>query len=245
MNTPQQSQPLHQTIVVQSQGQTTAGVVGLCISILGWLTCGLLSIPGAIVSFVGLFGEGKKAAAIIGVILSLPGSAFFFIVGMGLIGGMLMSTEAVEQARKDAAERQANAAQMQIEISEASADPSPTEEKQEPDPQSNPLPKIQPELEQENQEIEEFIGRPEAEMQPEPELTTEPEPEPVSEPQPESKPVYRTFSDASGKFSVEAEVVTATADSVKLRRKDNGQEITLRIEQLSQADQEWIRENYP
>ena len=50
----------------------------------------------------------------------------------------------------------------------------------------------------------------------------------------------RTWQDASGKFSVEAEFVTSMAGVVKLRKTD-GTTISLPMEKLSDEDQQYIR----
>ena len=50
----------------------------------------------------------------------------------------------------------------------------------------------------------------------------------------------RTWSDSSGKFSVEAEFVSYTAGKVKIRRKD-GTVVELKLDRLSEEDQEWIK----
>lgn len=80
-----------------------------------------------------------------------------------------------------------------------------------------------------------------AKSEPEP----EPEPEPVetaSEPSlPPSKFPPRTWTDASGKFTVEAVFVSRAMDKIKIRRTDNGKEIVLSVDQLSEEDQKYIK----
>lgn len=51
---------------------------------------------------------------------------------------------------------------------------------------------------------------------------------------------FRTWSDASGSFKLEAQLVKQTGDSVTLRRKD-GKEVTLPLVKLSKSDQEFLR----
>jgi len=65
---------------------------------------------------------------------------------------------------------------------------------------------------------------------------------PVVKPESKAKaePEYRTWTDSSGKYVVEAEFLHANMGKVKLRGKD-GQTIELPMESLSEADQEWIR----
>jgi hypothetical protein len=59
---------------------------------------------------------------------------------------------------------------------------------------------------------------------------------------PEPKaPVVRTWRDASGKFSIEAEFRGVAAGAVRLRTKE-GRTITVPLEKLSAGDREWIRD---
>jgi len=52
----------------------------------------------------------------------------------------------------------------------------------------------------------------------------------------------REWTDATGKFKVEAKLTARTATHVTLF-KDDGKEIKLAIEKLSSADQQWLKEN--
>lgn len=52
----------------------------------------------------------------------------------------------------------------------------------------------------------------------------------------------REWATVDGKFSVVAEFVTLIGDKVKLRRADDGREITVPLERLSSADRAWIDE---
>ena len=114
------SQGPQQTVVVQqSPGTSGLGLAGLVFSILGWFTCGLLCIPGAALSFLGLFTRGSKGAAIAGLIVGFPGVIFFVVIGMGIIGGVLgiggaaVSTahQAAGKARKEAEVHEQNVEQ--------------------------------------------------------------------------------------------------------------------------------------
>lgn len=411
-----------QTVVVQGEQQNGLALAGLIFSAIGWLTCGLLCIPGALLSFIGLFGRGSKGVAIAGLIVGFPGVAFFAFVGVGLImsflglGAVVVSAPAaMESARIEAEktrefqEQVMQGHQLEANVNKPSAllgigstfessgfsltmesasitTPEVLDEIGEPldldskdlvmrfqvantdtrktlrykktnafepsdfvlyDDAGNrihqvsygPMSRLKNELTEQDvidpgenathvlvfsspssstqyleldfntrclggrkivtfrmtmdqilrgdedestsaissppeplvgsnestldlimnagksssgSHPEDFIGnsqngsnKQEEEGNTRGAAALEMQPGPPAEREPELEPFYRTFSDASGQFSVEAEVVTATADSVKLRRKDNGKEITLRIGQLSEADQEWLRENYP
>jgi hypothetical protein len=58
----------------------------------------------------------------------------------------------------------------------------------------------------------------------------------------EPESVYRRWTSADGKFTVEAEFVNYVADTVYLRRKDNGRELRVPLGQLSDADQTFIKQ---
>jgi len=65
--------------------------------------------------------------------------------------------------------------------------------------------------------------------------------EPPPEPEPEPEREYRTWTDKSGEHQTEAELVSFAMGTVKLRKPD-GQEVELSIDQLSDADQQYIRD---
>lgn len=94
-----------------------------------------------------------------------------------------------------------------------------------------------------------------ASMEPVPDdhATAEPVGEPESEtrtdggvslsaetPTDESALDYRTWTDSAGQYTVEAQFITLIGGTVKLKRRDNGNEISLPMEKLSKEDQNWI-----
>ncbi len=52
---------------------------------------------------------------------------------------------------------------------------------------------------------------------------------------------YRTWTDTTGKFKVEAAFIKLVDDKVELKRKDNGKTLSLALEKLSKADAEIAR----
>ncbi len=54
-------------------------------------------------------------------------------------------------------------------------------------------------------------------------------------------PQARTWTDATGKFKIEAVLVSAADGKATLKRSDNGQEITIPIDKLSASDQEHLK----
>jgi len=81
------------------------GTVGFALSILSYFTCGILAIPAALISFIGLMGEPEqpKTLAIIGLILCLPSLVLglfvmFFVVGTaGIAGNAVNRSERIRQ----------------------------------------------------------------------------------------------------------------------------------------------------
>ena len=67
----------------------------------------------------------------------------------------------------------------------------------------------------------------------------EPRPDATAEPQ-QSTALVRKWTDTTGKFTVDAELVDSTNETVHLKKRD-GQVIALPLEKLSGADQEYIR----
>jgi hypothetical protein len=56
---------------------------------------------------------------------------------------------------------------------------------------------------------------------------------------------YRAWTDDTGTFQVEAELLSFEFDLVQLRRRSDGKILSLRIEKLSAADQQVVREKFP
>jgi general secretion pathway protein G len=118
---PQPQQPSTTVVVQQSEGTSGMAIAGLVFSILGLLTFGLFSIPGALLSFVALFSRGPKGVAIAGLIVCFPGVLFFALIGMGMalaIVGIGAGTNAVIRVAADtkAATTQVDALQRTIDM---------------------------------------------------------------------------------------------------------------------------------
>lgn len=223
MNQPQTPQTQH--IVVHTIGQSTFGTAGLIFSCLGWLTCGLLCIPGAAMSFLGLFSNKQKTHALVGLIVGFPGAIFFVMVGAAIIlpfiglGGLIATTAAAQAARAQAEAMAANAG---------------TPAQPEPLPESNVTDEPQAEM------IVAALPDPGQPPIPEPVVVEPTNTEPVPAPEPPSR--YRTFVDATGKFKVVAEIIAVKNNWVKLKKED-GAELSMPIAKLSTDDQEWIKAN--
>ncbi len=93
-----------------------------------------------------------------------------------------------------------------------------------------------------------FEGRPRRVLQETPPLDSveqpkSPEPPPVDKETPQTDSTerpFRTWTDNSGRYTVEAQFMGAAFGKVKLRKRD-GQVVTVPIENLSEADQLWIK----
>jgi len=219
-----------QNIYVNTPSTSGLSLAGLIFSFLGWFTCGLLCIPGAFLSFLGLFSRGPKGAAIAGLIVGFPGVIFFAVFGMGFLltalGIGTAGTMAAVEASRISAEQQSGtpdaAPVMAFDTQDmGDADPAmPTSEDTLIDLDT------------------EALGSAELEapaILDEPTLAPE-EPAVLDEPK---EPELREFTDSSGKFRVTATFVSADATNVKLRRLD-GKEVTVPIARLSEGDQAWI-----
>jgi hypothetical protein len=66
-------------------------------------------------------------------------------------------------------------------------------------------------------------------------------PPPKKTPPPKKAPEFRTWTDASGEHTVEAEYRALVDGIVLLKKKDGGKTIKLPLDKLSEADQKWIK----
>lgn len=242
-----------QTVIIQ-QSSNGLGTAGLVFSILGWFTCGLLCIPGAALSFLGMFSRGPKGSALAGLLVGFPGVLFFIFVGMGSILGMLgigsaASTAAARLQR--AADQAAATRSQQASIIEDDAVP-PIDETQEAISETiPPIDETNPAVNETKASVDEttVLAEETRLSQTEPidpinEEAPQPDSEPIKQPVGDPTDVVRTFTDASGKFSIKATAVAVKQGFVRLKRADSGAEISVQIEKLSPADQTWIRENF-
>lgn len=226
----QPAQPIHQTIVIENRSNGL-GTAGFVISLVGFLTCGLICPLGMLISFFGMFSR-PRGTAIAGFVFGVIGSAWLWLVGLGLIATATGVGAAARQAAQDAAKKAeaAKAAAVAPGINilaapdaaaaapAAPVDAAPVAEQ--PAAEMPPLPAA-------------------AESQP----TTDPVPQPfASDPPKPKKPEReaRTWQDASGQFKVEATLKSMASGKVKLIKAD-GTEISVPVERLSDDDQAYIK----
>jgi hypothetical protein len=210
-------------VVIVNEPSNGIGLAGLIFSSIGWLTCGLLCIPGAFLSFLGLFSRGPKGTAIAGLIVGFPGVVFFVLVGGTMLAGFIGIGGAISAGTAATAGATAAAASAQI-TDEASLDSPASTTEADPEP-----PLIESDVAEPIPEVAEPVISP---------MPVEPDPLPVMTEQPEEE-VFREFSDATGKFRVSAVFLGLVNGKVKLKKTD-GTVIEVPLDKLSDGDVAWI-----
>lgn len=233
-------QPRSIHVEVQSNGFGTAGFI---VALISFFTCGLVSPLALIMCFIGLFGRPKGMAAA-GFILSLIGSWWLFAFGFAIILGMLglgaagtaianlpppekpkSRAVSTEQPRFEAPRFEKQPATNQPFVEQPRIIPEP--EQPAPDLQAleQERRRAAEELAEQNRLAQELAAAQAAEQKAAAELAAR----------------RRTWSSADGQFKVEADFVSYGGGKVKLRRVDNGKELSLDEEILSPGDMAWIR----
>lgn len=245
-----QQQPVQQVVVNVQNNSNGLGLAGLILSLLGWPTCGLLCIPGALLSFLGLFSKGPKGTAIAGLIVGFPGVFVFIFWGMALLLGAVgigaAATGAVEQAREAARKSEALQSQtVNANIEEPNVEAAASViDSDVPTTDS---------IASENAVVEDLdLGSSKTEPLSKPseiESTTSGKPDASQTPEPaptklDPTTIARVFSDASGKFKVEAKVISLKDGEVTLQRVDNAKEVKVPVNRLSDDDQRWLSDNF-
>lgn len=219
-------QPPQQTIIVQAPDQDSngLGIVGLVISILGIFTCGCISPIGFLISCVALLFP-PRGIAFAGAIIGFLGSIWLWIGGAAIVLGFLgLGAAATEAAREAAAKAEARrlAGQAAEQVRPMDGNPLPTPVTPEtPTPAPEPMPTPDPE--------------PPAPMP----VPAVPESDPTPVPAPKSDPLARKWTSKAG-TTIDARFRGLTAGQVKLEKAD-GTVISVPFDQLSDADQAWIK----
>lgn len=95
--TPQQ--PVQQTVLVQAPPSNALGLAGFITSLVGFLTCGLLSPIAVLLSFFALF-KSPRGFAVAGTVLGLLGSSWMALFGFAFLAALVFP--AVDAARNAA-----------------------------------------------------------------------------------------------------------------------------------------------
>src|SRR6185503_10603697 len=99
------AQPSNTTVVVAHPPSNNLGLAGFVTSLLGLLSCGVLSPIGLLLSLIGLT-KRPRGFAIAGTILGLIGSVFLAVAGVGIVLGLMGLGKVVKTAAEDVAVQQ-------------------------------------------------------------------------------------------------------------------------------------------
>ncbi len=230
-------------VIQQAPGASGLSIAGLIFSILGWFTCGLLCIPGAFLSLLGLFSKGPKGMAIAGLIIGFPGTMFFAFVGLGMIMGFLglgaVATAttaagtgaAVGAVISDAEPDQESLATVSdlIEIDDSTGE--------EISIDTDVVETLEP-LDENPVVVSPVVSDP----PPLTDKTPESDPEPAPVPSAEPKHQSRLWQDSTGNFKVQAVFKSYSNGEITIKRDDDGREIKIPVDKLSEADQQYVDE---
>jgi hypothetical protein len=204
-------QSLH--VIVQSNG---FGVAGFVVSLISFFCCGLTAPLGLLMSVIALAWP-PRGFAFAGTLLGALGSWWLFFGGFALLMSMIgSSTTQPSIAEPPHIELPATSTTR-----EAAGFPS-TKKEDDRGLLAEPAPVA------ENRASAERATVPTSPELPQDERPAEAAPRPI-----------RTWHSASGKFSTDAEFLSAGLGKVKLRKAD-GTELTLELDQLSEDDRNWI-----
>lgn len=67
----------------------TLGLAGFIVSLVGWVTCGVLCPVGALLSLIAL-GKRPRGFAVAGLIVGILGSAFLLFFGLAMMAAILL-----------------------------------------------------------------------------------------------------------------------------------------------------------
>jgi hypothetical protein len=108
------AQPPNTTVVVAHPPSNNMGLAGFITSLLGVLSCGVLSPIGLLLSLIGLTKQ-PRGFAIAGTILGLIGSVFLAVAGVGIVVGLMGLGTVVKNAAEDLGAHQ-SAAQAYVQL---------------------------------------------------------------------------------------------------------------------------------
>src|SRR5215217_6171663 len=100
------AQPPATTVVVAHPPTNNMGLAGFITSLIGLVSCGVLSPIGLPLSPIGMI-KPPRGFAIAGTILGLIGSIFLVVAGISFVMAMMGLGNAVKTAAEDVAARQA------------------------------------------------------------------------------------------------------------------------------------------
>jgi hypothetical protein len=231
-----QTTPGTTVVLPQPAGTSGFAIAGLIFSILGWLTCGLLCIIGAPLSFLALFDRGPKGVAIAGLIVGFPGIVFFILVG----AGFFLAALGIGVAAK-------NQADMQNQVTEQQGENAETENSLNP-------PVVEDDASPESEGMNQSAPPTPSPSAPTPSTPAPPAFNPSTPDPPPARPAtdekenderkeVRVWTDSQGKFTVEATFSGIADKKDVFLKKNDGKVIRVSIDKLSEEDKEWLKTN--
>jgi len=123
---PPQYQPSPPHVVINPQPTNGLGLAGFITSLVGLVTCGVISPVGLILSLIGLM-KAPRGFAVAGTILGLIGSAWALIAGIGIVMGIIgVGAAAKQMADYVNAHQPARQAYLQIDEQRTQSGTTPT-----------------------------------------------------------------------------------------------------------------------
>lgn len=236
------------TLTVETDANSW-GTAGFVMALIGWFTCGTISILGLIFSIIGLCSPGKaKGLAAAGLILSIPALFVFAFLGVWIFSSIyVLNTHDLPVAKNSEQSKETPIQQVERLRNEASARIERNSQRV-----KDELARIEREAEERNipnplvVKPREFV--PLEQLYPEP-PTVEPAamaetPKAEEKPAPQPKLTRRTFTDFTGKHKINVFVIAYKDGWVKFRKVDEDAEQTLPVTRLSERDRKWLEENY-
>lgn len=247
------------TLVAIPDQTNTAGLIGLIFSVLGWFTCGLLCIPGALFSLLGLFSAKPKALAIAGLVIGFPGTLFFAFFGMGLLLSVLgigatAATVATTAPVAVSAPRDANADPSHDSTAVNEPEPPATEVTAETifidSGADTTAERVTAEASTLDEDRASKDGHDTAETRTPQQIMADAqrefEQQRIAELKGQAEQLekqltgpMREWSDASGKHKRQGRLARVDSGEVTLQL-ESGQNVTLRFDQLSKVDRDWV-----
>lgn len=203
-------------------------IVTSCLPILPWILAVLgICFGGAAILVAAMRGGDGLGMAVGGLILCLL--SLLPIMLLGVLLTTLVAPDATEQSKQEAEKRDRHPAAWPA--ASAVDVPAQPEGPEAPESEATMPPGDEP---------PETPTSPEVTGQTMPEVTGPTMPSDPATPGFPASTRYRTWTDASGQFSVEAEFGGVAFGKVKLKKAD-GTTVVVPLERLSAQDQEWIR----
>lgn len=230
--------PVQQTVVIQQAPSNGLGTAGFVVSLVGFVTCGILCPLGLLLSFFGLL-KPPRGMAVAGTILGGLGSLWLVFFGFAIVAGFIGLGSAASEAAKELKRKNDETERRMLEEAKATSpearreDQVPVQGKQDADTEftaTTPVTTSDSDSETmlpEKQEPATAVSQP-------------PSPPPAKTSARDAEDAFRTWTDNTGKFSVEAKFIKRTMGKVTLEKRD-GSKIDLSIDRLSDDDQKYVK----